>query len=345
MANPTLLYGAIDISTAQIFSTASNPTTFIRCTGDFTSGSPIINNVGDSGTFKGLDFVFPGMMLRSPGELTGYVEIDSVDTVNNTITLTSNADATNSGQLFLITPPAGMVYISGSTFSKVGGSIDNPPNNFNDVTGSEDADYDSDELPWAVIAQLAITSSVAGGLTGLYGAYELTRITNRTSTQTVDMYISASETIDAFKETPGYTVGTAQSKLMLVQRTGSFMPIAGATALGSNQDLGLASYNALIGSTFANLSSGSSGGGFPYSGSAEITGSLAVTGSSEFTIPVGGNNDNFFIKSGSAIDDPRVFNVDGEGTIQFFAQDNSYEPTPILGGLYFTSASAFIGTE
>ena len=57
-----------------------------------------------------------------------------------------------------------------------------------------------------------------------------------------------------------------------------------------------------------------------------------------------GYND-FIIASGSGASQERVLNVTSEGVVQFFAQDNSYTPTAVLGGIYFTSASAFIGVE
>lgn len=79
---------------------------------------------------------------------------------------------------------------------------------------------------------------------------------------------------------------------------------------------------------------------FPYTGSAEITGSLGVTGSVEFNTQEGGY-DFFILKSGSI----ENFKVNGEGVTQFFAYANDYEPTPVLGGFYFTSASAYLGLE
>ena len=121
------------------------------------------------------------------------------------------------------------------------------------------------------------------------------------------------------------------------------MTIAGSNDISGNQSLGLAAYQNVVASTIALFTSASNA--FPFTGSAEITGSLTVTGSSEFIIPVGGVNDNFIIASGSGASQERVLNVTSEGVVQFFAQDNAYTPTAVLGGIYFTSASAFIGVE
>lgn len=79
---------------------------------------------------------------------------------------------------------------------------------------------------------------------------------------------------------------------------------------------------------------------FPYTGSAEITGSLGVTGSVEFKTEVGGT-DFFIIKSGS-VDNLKV---NGEGIVQFFAYADNYTPTPVLGGIYFTTSSFYVGLE
>ena len=66
----------------------------------------------------------------------------------------------------------------------------------------------------------------------------------------------------------------------------------------------------------------------------QITGSLLVTRD---------NTDaDFFIISSGSYD---AFKVNSEGITQFYAHNNEYVPTVALGGLYFTSASAYIGLE
>jgi hypothetical protein len=123
------------------------------------------------------------------------------------------------------------------------------------------------------------------------------------------------------------------------------MPLAAANDAGISQGLGLAPYNTVVASTLGKFASGSGqGAGFPFTGSADITGSLQVTGSVIITQPVG-NVDAFIIKSGSAPTAPSLFKIGDTGTIQFFAHANDYTPTPVLGGLYFTSQSAYIGIE
>lgn len=65
-----------------------------------------------------------------------------------------------------------------------------------------------------------------------------------------------------------------------------------------------------------------------------ITGSLLVTHTA--------SNLDFFVISSGSYD---AFKVNSEGITQFYAHSNEYIPTAELGGIYFTSASAYIGLE
>ena len=344
MANPNLQFASLDLSTATLYSTASNTTAFIRVTGDFINGENTITNVTDVATYYGKSTIEIGMSVRSPGEITNIATITNFDSGTNTITLDQPAIASATGQTIFIMPGTGMYYIKNATFSKTGGSASNPPSNFNSITGSLDANYNSNTLPWGVVGQLATTSSIATTLVGLYGQYNLTKIPVRTSSTVVDLILTASNAIPAFTQPSGYALTTSQTRLFLAQVSGSFMPLAAAADAGINQGLGLAPYNTIVGSTLANFASGSVGAGFPFTGSADITGSLQVTGSVVIEQPVG-NVNAFLIKSGSGAGAPALFNINAQGVVQFFAHANNYVPTAVLGGLYFTSQSAYIGVE
>lgn len=79
-----------------------------------------------------------------------------------------------------------------------------------------------------------------------------------------------------------------------------------------------------------------------------VTGSITVSGSGTFTnigpavFDAGTGGSNFFIIQSGSVENLK-FNT--EGIAQFFSYANSYEPTATLGGLYFTSASLYIGIE
>ena len=165
-----------------------------------------------------------------------------------------------------------------SSFAKVGGSTLNPPNNFNDVTGSDDAEYSSGDKEWGVVGLLASTSSINTGLSGMYGQYILSSFERRNSSTQANIFLTASDTIKSFQEEPGYTFVSEQGQgaLLLSEKSGSFLNIAGKDDISGNQSLGLGSYQNIVAATLAQLTSGSGGEAFPYTGSAQILGDLSV---------------------------------------------------------------------
>lgn len=70
MANPTLQFANIDLSSATIYSTASNQNGFIRITADFVNGSTTVSNVDNNNfpTYFGTSSILPGMLLISSGK-------------------------------------------------------------------------------------------------------------------------------------------------------------------------------------------------------------------------------------------------------------------------------------
>ena len=345
MAIPKLEFGSINLSSATVYSTASNNDSFIRVRATYVNGSNSVQVTDDVAGYFGTGSIESGYFLRSVGEVSTPTKITNWNSATKVITLDGTADSSGTNQLTRISLPQGKLFIESASFQKIGGSSLNPPNDFRDVTGSSDAEYQAGDFKWGIIGQLAATSSISDALAGLYAQYELTSFVNWIDVTTANIMLTASDTINAFKEPEGYSLARqdAISSLFLSEISGSFMTIAGSNDISGNQSLGLAAYQNVVASTIALFTSASNA--FPFSGSAEITGSLTVTGSSEFIIPVGGVNDNFIIASGSGASQERVLNVTSEGVVQFFAQDNSYTPTAVLGGIYFTSASAFIGVE
>ena len=115
-----------------------------------------------------------GMILVSSGEFSGDVVITAIS--GDVITVDTNAIANGTFQLCRIRPPKGMYFFESASFSKVGASSTNKPNDLRDVTGSEDADYDAAELPWGILAPLSTTGSVDTTNVGSYGQYTITKI-------------------------------------------------------------------------------------------------------------------------------------------------------------------------
>ena len=233
-----------------------------------------------------------------------------------------------------------MYFFASSSFAKVGSG---EPSDLRDITGSLDADYDSNELKWGIAAPLAVTGSVTNTITGLYGQYEITDIQSRISNTEMNFFATASDSLPSFIEGSGSQVSAGASTLMVSQISNNLMTIAGASDVGGGgQGLALAAYQTAVASVFSTLTSGSGGTAFPYSGSAQITGSLGLTGSSEILLNDG---ENFLIKNAKVVTQS-FFQIDNEGVAQFRAREGSDGiPTAVVGGLYYTTSSAFLGVD
>ena len=342
MAYPTLQFGRLSYSSTDFFSDEFNQNGFIRINADTTSGSPVITNVGEQsgGAFTTSELMV-GMTLVSSGEFASDVTITNLDLGNNQITVSENATATAQNQVMRIRPAKGMYFFESASFAKVGTG---EPSDLRDITGSEDAEYDSNDLKWGIIAPLAITGSPSTTVAGLYGQYEITQIQSRISNTTMNFFATASDSLPSFIEESGSQISAGSGTLMVSQISNNLMTIAGASDVGGGgQGLALGAYQTAVSSIFSTLTSGSGGGdAFPYTGSAQITGSLGVTGSVEALIA---SNENFLIKNAS-VPTQSLFKVDDEGVAVFRAREGADGvPSAVVGGLYFTTSSAFLGVD
>ena len=339
MAFPTIQYGSLGYSGAELYSNEKNQNSFIRVNGDIVSGQNTITNVVDVAGFFGLAEAMVGMVLVSSGEFSGDVIITDIS--GDIITVDTNAIANGSTQLCRIRPPKGMYFFESASFSKVGSSATNKPTDLRDVTGSEDPDYDAADLPWGILAPLSSTGSVDTTSVGLYGQYTITKIQSRISTTKMNFFATASNSLPSFIESSGSQISAGKTDLMLSQIDSDLMTIASADDLGGGgQGLALAAYQTAVGSIIATLTSGSDI--FPFSGSAQITGSLSVTGSSTISLDA---SENFLINNTTA-PTQSLFQINDEGVAVFRARaDGDAIPTAVVGGMYFSASGAFIGIE
>ena len=341
MANPQVQFAGLDLSNATIFSTQSNFNSFIRVKGDFTAGSPNVTNVVNQneagGTFYGTSSILPGMFLMSSGETDEFTRIESYNQGTGTIVLASNATGTaTTATNVRIAPPKGMYFIKSGSFNKQGTG---DPQDWRAVTGSEDANYDNSEPKWGVVAQLSDTSSPTNGIAGLYGQYTITKIQDRISNGVASFFITSSDSVDIFKEASDKCITSNQGVMLISSMENNLMTIAAASDAATNQGYGLGAYQTAVGAQIASLTS-ASGAGFPFTGSAQITGSIGLTGSQANLIQTA---EQFIIKNAQA-PTQSLFEVKGDGTAVFRARvGGDGAPTPILGGLYFTTSSVFVG--
>ena len=341
MAYPSLQFARLSYGEADFYSNENNQNNFIRISADTTNGSPIITNIAENagGSFTTSELKV-GMILVSSGEFPSDVTIISLDLGNNQLTVSENATASATSQTMRIRPPKGMYFFASASFNKVGTG---EPNNLTDVTGSQDAVYDATNLKWGIAAALATTGSVTDTVIGLYGQYEITEIQSRISPTIMNFFATASDSIPSFIETSGSQISAGASTLMLSEISNNLMTIASDTDIGAGgQGLGLAAYQTAVSSVFSTLTSGSGGEAFPHTGSAQITGSLGITGSSEILL---NSSENFLIKN-AVTPTQSLFQVDDEGVAQFRARVGSDgTPGAVVGGMYFTTASAFLGVD
>ena len=335
MANPSIQFAKLDLASATIYSTASNFNSFIRINGNFTSGSTTVTNVDNFSfpTYFGTSSILPGMFLAAATNAPSFTRIVSWDNNTKTIELASPALVTGTVRQSRIAPSKGMYFVKSGSLAKVGTGN---PQNWTSVTGSEDPNYIPGSLTWGVAANSAPLSNASAGITGEYGQYIITKITDRISNSVSNFFFTASKTIPSLQEASDKTVTIPQGSFLLSQVYNNTITIAAGADASIGQGYGLAGYQTGLVS-FASQSSGG-GAGFPFTGSADITGSLQVTGSSTFAAQVGGT-DFFIIKSGSV--NPVKFN--GEGIMQF--ADTNFTPTSVAGGIYYSASQWFLGVE
>ena len=364
MAKEKLYYGSI--SNATMYANGSN--SFIRVRFDCSAGSTTLTNVTNVSGYFGLSDIIPGQTLVASSNYPSGTIITSVDTVGATIEVEDTPDAAGTNRLGRVSPPKGQYFINS-------GSITNPTNVSlvtNDITGSEDSNYLEGENKFGVLLLQASTSSLSSTISGDLAQYEISRVVDRQNSTSFTFYITSS-TSGILSEEPGKSVASGLTDFALIELSysSSLGPIFNQTVAGTpaggydfgayqialqeyyddlrvgvyhsgSQVIGNADFINFTGSAVKSITTETIGnqngvlikieGGdsdtFPYTGSAQITGSLGITGS-------------FEIESGST----KPFTVNADGTVQLFAHENSYNPTPLLGGIYFTSQSVFLGLE
>ena len=331
MAFPTINFGSLTYDSVNLYSNESNINS-IRISGDFVSGTNTITNCTITQGPLALSDLQPGMLIVSSGEITGESAIVSI--VGTTITIEDNAIATATSQTARIKNPKGRYLFVDASFTKVGSG---KPTDLRSVTGSEDAEYDGSSPIWGIAAPLAYTGSAGTTVAGLYGQYTITKIQSRASSTEFNFFATASNNIPIFIEDTGSQISTGGGNLLISEIQNNLLTVAGANDLaGGGQGLGLSSYQTAVGSTFAELIDST---GFPFTGSALVTGSLGVTGS--FTVQKGVAESDFFIIKGADGNSKFKFNSNGVG---IFGEFNTL-PTAVEGGFVYSGSNFYAGIE
>lgn len=326
--------------------------------------------------YKGLSTALVGQTLTASSTFPNGTIITSIDLGNNSLVVEDLPLTTETSKLGRVSPALGQYFIASGSLIRPSSGYSTSDFDFRyDLTGSHDDNYNPNTGKKLVLLAIqAYTSSLGTRIDGDFAAYEITRVVDRFNSSLASFYITSSNTGPLQEETTKGKAPSTQNNYILyeVSFSSSLPPLINKETLtsfpGGGYDIG--GYNIALqeyyddlrvgiyhsssliegnadfinftGSAVKSITTASingqngvlveleGGGGdtFPYTGSAQITGSLGITGS-------------FQIESGST----KPFKVNEDGIVQLFSHDNSYEPTAVLGGIYFTSASVYFGLE
>ena len=325
----SLWYGYTDPVTIHRNGTNS----FIRVRGTFDNSSKVITSVVDESGFFNIDYIIPGQTLVASTYFPSGTIITAVNTVSNTITVEDFPNASGGCGLARISPAETQYFIeSGSLFAPTNNAIQN----YQGVTGSEDTEYTTGDRKWGVFGIQAPSSNNSLTLTGEFALYEITKIYDRRESNTIaDFYISSSAGI--LQQKPDLTLASSVDRLATVQlsETSSLPPIFDVTTIDNmpGGGVGFSGYSLAIPDILDQVNTGSgAGSGFPFTGSAVITGSLTISGDV-------GEQDFFLVRSSSFTS----FKISSSNVPVF----GNFTTTPpaIAGGFIYSGSNFYAGIE
>jgi len=345
MAAEQLLFGSVSIG--SIFTNTIGANQFIRLNGNTTSGSPTITSVADNGaSYFGVAELRVGMELIAGGSFNTKVTVQSIigTSPNATIVVSGNAASTTTGNLLRVDPGPGQAFIESGSMVFPSGQTDI---NASSVTGSDDAQYVTNNLQWAIAVPVAKDGSLSTQRVGQFAQFSLANVQSRPAGDTgveVNLYLTSSGgDMNGFPDGFNWYSTTSQCILYQIGAANKVGPMFQGQDASISNAFGFAPGQIMASNVMNVLTSGSGGGGaaFPYTGSAQITGSLVVTGSSTIFL---NTTENFLINNATA-PSQSLFQIDDEGVVIFRVQPDGTIPTAVEGGVYFTTSSAYIGIQ
>ena len=330
--NSRLKFGKVNSST--IYRGGEDDGSFLRVyISTIESGNSTLSGITDfSSGYKGLEYALPGNSIYILTE-TFTTTITSIDYDNNTVEVDPAPDFNDTNKISFIRLQKGLNFVES-------GSLGTPNNagwDYNDVTGSLDAEFTTGDTKYGFLGQLAFTSSVSSLIGGYFGQYEIIKTFSDRTITNLSFFITSST--GALSEDEGKSLGSGQSTFGVVELSleKNLATIFDGGDIGSDSlnSLGLSAYAAAINTV---IDSNLGGGSFPYTGSALITGSLGITGSANF-LKGEGETDFFLIRSSSFTS--LKMNSDG---VAVFGGFNSL-PTAIAGGFAYSASNFYAGIE
>lgn len=376
-----LFYGKL----ADVSPVGNGSNSYIRVRFDATTSSTTLTNVTDVSGYFGQDKIRVGQILVESSAFPSGTVITAVDTANNTITVEDNPATVESQGLGRISPPQGEYFIPSASLTDPQSLV-----TFNNITGSDDTDYDSnDGVTYAVLGPAA--DSGQNLIAGRFHKYTISEVFHRNgsggegsiyikwgekgteSDSGDEMYSAASQTFAIVGLTPSESLAPMFSRnLSGIQELNTGQEFAafqievqdflddivttdvfytGSSVASNIENLNFTGSGVTITSSgsrgvLINIPGGGGGGGdaFPYTGSAEITGSLEVIGFTNLTgsvfIEGTSGSDAFAVSDSSSV---KRFSINSEG-VAVLAEMTS-EPTAVEGGMYYSASQFFFGVE
>ena len=342
MATEQLLFGSVSIG--SIFTDTIGANQFIRLNGNTTNSSNTITNVADNGTsYFGVSELRVGMELIASGPFGSKVTVQSITgaSPNATIVVSGNAASSNTGQLLRVDPGPGQLFIESGSLTFPGGQTNI---NASSVTGSDDSQYNSGDLEFAFAVPVALDGVSSTQRTGQFAQFKVSNVQSRPAGATggeVNLYLTSSGgDMNGLPTGMTYLSSTSQGVLYNIGSKNQIGPMFQGSDASINNSFGFAAGQIMASNVMDALTSGSAGSGFPFTGSAEISGSIDMTGSAKILL---NNNENFLIANAAATSQS-LFDIDEEGTAIFRAREGADGvPTAIVGGLYYTTSSVYVG--
>ena len=311
----------------------------VAINGDTINGQSTITNIAAYNGTQDITLLRVGQTINTVtgGGFSSNVIITNI--AGSTLTVDTNAIASQTGGIFTADTPAGIYFFNSASFLDPQSIL-----TVNNITGSNDADYDATLSPvYGVIGQASTTLGGAS-INGKFHLYKITNVTYRDfGNSKLSGYIAWGEqgteadSGDALYAGANQTLAIGALSISSSNVTIYDPALVQATPAGSS----VAGYQiALPGIIDQSITESIEP--FPYTGSAEITGSLSVTGSSMVSL---NTNERFLINNATAFTQS-LFQINHEGVAIFRAREGSDGiPDPVVGSLYFTTSSMFVGIE
>ncbi len=318
---PQLFYGKLNSFSAQ-----NDNITVI--TGNVDSSTKDITNVAAVNSTFDVNLLRVGQILDDVNNVydTSTVTIETIN--GTTITVDQFPNQTGTNKIFTADTPEGVYYFASASFT-------DPNNNITiaSITGSNDSEYDSSlSNKFGIIGRAKKGSTLQNGT---FLPYIITEIIYRDA-NVISGFLEWGD--EGVESDSGFTLDLSSNRTVPIVETtpsASAIPmfdiqvLTGLSATGA----GFAGWQQAVNKIIDKANTGSAAGsGFPFTGSAVITGSLTISGDV-------GEQDFFLVRSSSFTS----FKISSSNVPVF--GNFTTTPTAIAGGFIYSGSNFYAGIE